>query len=320
MRPALRHLALACLAILGSCDMFGGSSDQGNSLAGGSSDQGNAIHVRVLDRFGDPVANARLEFVPTGWMSASMPESLGYVAHTDSLGDAVVEVAPGSYAVQGQEGFLRALAELVVLERKVDATLLLRAPSDVVGILSASDVDTLFVPGTRRYGIVGSDGRFRIDSLPHGADVLCTRDGRRILLDTTGSGYERTFLKPIVFGENARIEADTISPKYVSRLVRPLPLDTARPSPLDTLESWRPDTVFASGDSIIVQTMARACATRANDGLGAWSYAESLYVYKRNCPPEKQGEPVVYRFFMIPRTGIWYVTTLQPIGYTWEMP
>ena len=319
MRRGIFQAALVLLLALEGCDKSaGGSSEQGNALAGGSSDQGNAIQVRVLDRFGEPVANARLEVVPSGWMSPSMPTARGYVAFTDSQGGADIVVAPGSYAVQGQEGLLRGFAELDVRDQAVQAMLRLRAASDVVGILSASGIDTLFVPGTRRFGVVGADGRFRIDSLPPGADVLSTRDGRRILLDATGSGYERNYLKPIAFGGNTRIRPDTLLPKYVSVLTRPVPLDTERPT--GTFDSWRPDTVFAAGDSIIVQAETRACETLAHDGLAAWSFADSLYVYKRNCPQEKQGEPVVYRFFLIPRAGIWYVTTLQPFGYTWEMP
>lgn len=317
MRDVSRHLPLALLGILGACELSGCFGDQGDAVAGGSSDQGNAIAVRVLDRFGVPVANARLEVVPAGWMSASMPDSGGYVARTDFQGNAVVEVTPGNYAVQGQEGFLRGLAELGVSGDTVNATLWLRAASDVVGRLSESGVDTLFVPGTRRFGIVGVDGRFRIDSLPSGADVLSTRDGRRILLDSAGVGCERRYRTPMVFGGAVGIRPDTLLPKYVSTLVRPLPLDAVRP--LETLGSWRPDTVYGAGDSIWMSTTTRACDALSHDGLGAFSFAESLYVYKRTCPV-REGEPVVYRFFLTPKTGIWYVTTLQPFGYTWEIP
>lgn len=297
--------------------MPGGSSDQGNAVAGGSSDQGNALHVQVLDRFGNPVVGARLEAVPSGWMSSSRPDSLGGPTVTDSQGQVSLQLVPGKYAVQGVSGLLRGLAEVEVSGGKNSTTLLLRATSDVVGLLGTKGVDTLFVPGTHRFGLVDSNGAFRIDSLPRGVDMLSTRDGRRIPLDTTGNGFERVYRSPLRFGGDAGVRPDTLLPKYVSSFVLPLPLDADRPA--GSFDTWLPDTVFASGDTIWITTMVRACDGLPRDGLGGWASAESLLIRKRTCTIE-QGEPVSYRFFLTPRAGIWYVNTLQPKDRSWEMP
>lgn len=318
MRARLLHLTLVALGILGACDMFGGSSDQGNAVSGGSSDQGNAVQVRVLDRFGMPVVGARMEVLPAGWMSASLPHSGGGVTRTDSLGQIQLELDAGAYSIVGQDSFLRGRLELDVSSAMSTATLWLRAASDVVGTLAESGVDTLFVPGTRCFGLVGGDGRFRIDSLPRGANVLSTRKGRRILLDTISNGYERFYDTPMVFDNTIAIAPSRRVNRYVSVLSGALPLDRIRPTG-GSFDSWRPDTVFASGDTIWIHATTRACDPLFREGLAAFSYQDSLYVYKRSCDvPE--GEPVSYRFFLTPRTGVWYVTTLQPIGYTWEMP
>lgn len=319
MPPLRRHLALVVLGFLGACDMFGGSSDQGNAVAGGSSDQGNAVQVRVLDRFGIPVVGARVDALPSGWMWTVRPGAGDSDLRTDSTGHVLLRLDSGAYSIVGQDTILRSRVELDVSSATTATTLWLRAPSNVVGILATGGVDTLFVPGTRCFGLVGADRRFRIDSLPQGANVLSTRDGRRILLDSSSSGFERVYRDPLRFGGTVGIRPDSLVSKYVSVLVKPLVLDAVRPTA--SLESWRPDTVYASGDTIWINASVRVCDALPREGLSAWSYAESLYVYKRGCPdPAAVREPVTYRFFLAPRTGIWYVTTLQPIGYTWEMP
>lgn len=304
--------------------MLGGSSDQGNARDGGSSDQGNALHgnavqVRILDRFGNPLPHASLEILPEGWSSAQWPDSSrlpdsGIV--TDVHGLARLNLPSGRYAFHGRYEYLASVTYLRLdSDRNLD--LVLRAASDVVGTLDSTGIDTLRVPGTRLFALVGPDGTFRLDSLPQGANILTARDGRTLRLDTTGSGFVREYRSSLSLGNTTLPVPDTLIPKYFGTLRSALAVESSRP--VEVLESWTPDTVWASGDTIWISSLVRACDALPKDGLAAWWHAESLEVFKRPCPIP-QGEPVRHLFHRAPRKGIWTVGTLQPFGYTWEMP
>lgn len=308
---------LSLALLLASCEL-GGSSDQGNAQ-GGSSDQGNAIQVRLVDRFGAPVANASLEILPEAWMSPRAPDaSLPYASRavTDSLGEARLRLPTGVYAIQGRFEHLASIVQVrLSSDRRLE--LVLRAASDVVGTLSTPGVDTLYVPGTRLFSEVGPDGTFRIDSLPKGSNTLSTRDGRVLQLDTSGSGFVREYRSSVSVGNAILPLPDTLIPKYYGTRRSPLPLETTRPT--GVLESWVPDSVWASGDTVWISSLVRSCDALPEDGLAGWWHAESLEVFKRRCPVPS-GEPVLHLFHKSPRAGIWTVGTLQPFGYTWEMP
>lgn len=310
----------SCVLLFGSCVQLGGSSDQNNALAGGSSDQGNAVQVRLLDRFGSPLPYASLEILPEGSLpgggksGSSVPN--GFRRVTDSKGTAKLDLPSGSYAFHGR---FEHLASIFTIQVTSDRTLelVLRAASDVVGTLSTAGIDTLFIPGTRQFALVQPNGSFRLDSLPEGARALSTRDGRTLLLDSAGSGFVREYRSSLSVGDTSIPVPDTLIPKYFATLRGPLPLEATRPT--GVLESWIPDSVRVSGDTIWISSLVRACDALPKDGLAAWWHAESLEVFKRPCPIPR-GEPVRHMFHQTPRTGIWTVGTLQPFGYTWEMP
>ena len=132
-----------------------------------------------------------------------------------------------------------------------------------------------------------------------------------------GNGYVREFHHAFSFGNTVAATPDTLIPKYFETRTGILAIDGSGPS--GTLESWVPDTVWASSDTIWISTTIRACDDLSEDGLAGWLHAESLDVFKRPCPSDP-GEPVRHLFHYSPRVGVWYVSTLQPFGYTWEMP
>lgn len=313
--PALGLLSI----LLGSCEMLGGSTEEGNTGQGGSSDQGNAVQVRVLDRFGNLLPYASLEILPEGWASLELPDSTRQSKsqiRANDRGEATFRLAAGRYSLQGHSEHLASLFTLQVSgDQHLD--IVLRPASDVMATIATTGIDTLFVPGTRLFGVVQQDGSFRIDSIPKGANILKSRDGRTLHLDTAGSGFVREYRASLSLGNTVTPVPDTLIPKYFATLSGPLSLEPTRPT--GVLESWVPDTVRVSGDTIWISSLVRACDALPNDGLAAWWHAESLEVFKRPCPTPG-GEPVRHRFHQSPRTGIWTVGTLQPFGYTWEMP
>lgn len=317
---SVRWLAglFALVWLLASCEMLGGSSDQGNAM-GGSSDQGNAVQVLLVDRLGAPLPMASLEIRPEGWMHGASLDttSLGApLVVADSSGRATVHLRSGRYSFVARFAHL-ASARTLAVNSDGTVSLVLRATSDVVGQLPPASADTLFVPGTRVFTVVGPDGRFRMDSIPEGADELRTSDGRTLKLDSTGSGYVREYRSVLSLDGSAVPVPDTLIPKYYFTFRSPLALEATRPS--TTLESWVPDSVWVSGDTVWIDALMRSCDALADDGISGWRSAESLFVYRKPCP-SPLGEPVRRIFHQTPRRGIWTVGSLQPFGYDWELP
>lgn len=96
-----------------------------------------------------------------------------------------------------------------------------------------------------------------------------------------------------------------------------LPLDQSRPT--GSLQSWRPDTVWTSHDTLWLYSIANSCHSLPWHGVSGWRFEDTLYVYRRECPDGLGGE--VRILLNVPSTqGIWTVSTLQPQGYLWEVP
>ncbi|MCB9497455.1 MAG: hypothetical protein H6686_11270 [Fibrobacteria bacterium] len=319
MKSLRKTWILGILALAGACDMFaGGSSEQGNAVSGGSSDQGNAIQVAVVDRTGNPVVAARLEILPEDWASTSVPDSLASRAFlkTDSLGQASVRLPEGRYTLQGADGILRGFRKFASTPEG-QVLLVLNAATDIVGTLQDPGVDSLFVPGTRLAVALGADGSFRLDSIAATVSVLATRDGRHLLLDSTGSGYVRQFLRVLRLDPGVAVPPDTLIPKYYSRVVEPLPRVTSAPA--EVLQSFVPDSVWVQGDTIWISTLGRSCDELPSDGIAGRRHADTLDLFRVACPSEG-GVPSERVMHFESRLGVWTVNTLQPFGYTWEMP
>ena len=184
-----------------------------------------------------------------------------------------------------------AAEEAVELAREKVASLIGADPREVVWTSGATESNNLAIKGAMQFHA----GR--------GKHVVTVKTEHKSVLDTVRelerSGCDVTVLD---VQENGLLDLDAFR------------------------AALRPDTVIASGDTIWITTMVRACDALPHEGLGAWASGESLFVHKRTCPAPpgeplaEQGEPVAYRFFLAPRTGIWYVNTRQPMGYSWEMP
>lgn len=300
--------------------MLGGSSDQNNSLnAGGSSDQGNAVQVLLIDRLGKPLPLASLEIHPEGWVVGTLSDSTAMEPPkvvADVNGRAIVHLRSGRYSFVGRFEHLASARNLMV---NADGTwsLVLRATSDVVGRLPPATADTLYVPGTRVFTVVGPDGRFRMDSIPEGANEVRTSDGRTLKLDSTESGFVREFRSILNLDGSTIPVADTLIPKYYFTIRSPLALEASRPA--TPLANWVPDSVWVSGDTVWIDALMRSCDALRDEGVSGWRSAESLFVFRKTCPLPL-GEPVRRTFHQTPRRGIWTVGSLQPLGYNWEMP
>lgn len=305
-------LVLALLAIQG-CDP--------GTQAGGSSDQGNALKIAVVDGFGNPLKGARIAVLPEDWIPLEPPAPTGKVpralfVETDSQGFATGRVDSGSYAVSVVFGDLRGFT----LTRGVRDTLVLRlepiAPIAISGYVTETGIDSIFVPGTGLATAVGIGGRFEFPSLPSGVRELSLRDGRRISLDSIEAGFHAEFRTAIQPGQNISLSPDSTWLRYVPVLASPLPLVGQKPS--NRLQAWVPDTVLVANGTLVIEAVGRRCRDLPLDGISGWQHADSLDLFRIECPGPA-GEHVRRRFTMDP-LGIWTVSTLEPLGYTWEMP
>lgn len=318
----LVHLPILALALLaGGCDLFGGSSESGNARnEGGSSDQGNAIQVRVFDREGLPVLGARIRILPkdsllSGGASASTSLRSAEV-FTDASGTATRKMASGSYAVWAQVGGLQAFG-VVDSARSTFLALTVGHPIDLVGKVVGIATDSLFVPGLPiGVAVDSSKGSFAIETIPSTVRILATRDGRLVTLDTSlESGFVAKF-ETLDLSSPRPAVPDTTYPKYYDSFRSSLPLVDSRPT--GVLRSFVPDTVWVASDTLWIRSLARGCASLPEDGIGGWWHADSLEVFRSECP-QPEGEIVERLHYIASPMGIWSVTTMQPIGYTWTI-
>lgn len=399
MRSRLRHLSLAVLGILGACDMFGGSSDQGNAVAGGSSDQGNALAVQVLDSTGHPWVGARVLVRPANWTADSLRvcDSLcGFAGETDAMGMVRGLLASGRYVVTTTADSSGSYSEVVVDSSRRDAIVLRpEARLRMEGVAPRLGAARLYVPGTERTIELDAQGRFRTDLLPPGVRRLTTPDGRTIRLDSLDPGTISFFSSLPMPGATASARPDSslylppvlvidsgdgvstpwhvrIRPRVPGTVVewardsgnswtawsetrtgfyvdstrdfwfrtrRPgireglhdrvgyrghvapvfalLPLQDSLPS--YRLQAWKPDSVWASGDTVWILSIANSCHSLPWHGVAAQRFEDTLRIWRRECPDGLGGR--VRILLNVPsRRGIWTVTTLQPAGYTWEIP
>lgn len=96
-----------------------------------------------------------------------------------------------------------------------------------------------------------------------------------------------------------------------------LPMDTRRP--VDRLQSWRPDSVWLARDTLWIWSRANSCHSLPWHGVSGWRFEDTLHVFRRECPDTLGGEVRILLNVPSPR-GVWYVSTLQPQGYVWEIP
>lgn len=313
----LLSASIAVTAILGCVS----DEDQDPRHAGGTSDQGNALTVAVVDAFGQPVVGARVTVLPEDWIPLQPPAPEGDLPRsllraTDSAGMASGTLAAGTYAVSVEIGELRGFVRTSLAKGTLKLRLEPLSPIALSGFVSGTGVDSLFAPGTGLATAVREGGRFEFPSLPFGVRTLALRDGRRIALDSIEAGFHAEFRSAILPGQSVDLGPDSTWLRYVPVLSSPLPLVQQRPS--GVLQAWVPDTVLVENGTLVIEAVGRRCRDLPMDGISGWHHADTLDLFRLQCPGPA-GEHVRRRFTMDP-LGVWTVNTLEPLGYTWELP
>lgn len=316
----LSVLLPVCLALMTTQGCVSGE-DPDPLADGGTSEQGNALKVAVVDAFGQPVIGARVTVLPEDWIPLQPPSPEGelpraFFAATDSTGTASGQLASGSYAVSVEFGDLRSFVRTPISKGSLQLRLEPLSPIALSGIVSGTGIDSLFVPGTGIAAVVGTGGRFEFQSLPFGVRTLSLRDGRRIVLDSIEAGFQAEFRSGILPGQSAILRPDSTWLRYVPVLASPLP--RVQRSPTGRLQAWVPDTVLVVNGTLVIEAVGRRCRDLPMDGISGWHHADTLDLFRLECPGPA-GEHVRRRFTMDP-LGVWTVSTLEPLGYTWELP
>lgn len=313
---------VATVLLVGGCVLGDSTEPPPPKQAGGSSDQGNAVQVRVLDREGLPVAGVRVRIIPRDSLlsggsltsGTSAPRTADLV--TDASGFANRKMASGSYGVWVESGSLQAFGIVDSLD-STRIQLTVGHPIDLVGKLSGTTPDSLFVPGLPvGVAVDSTDGSFRIEAIPATVRTLATRDGRLVVLDSSIEGGFVAEFEGLDLSSARPAVPDTTYPKYYDSFRSGLPLVDSRPTGF--LRAFVPDTVWVASDTLWIRSLARGCASLPEDGIGGWWHADSLEVFRSECP-QPEGEFVERLHYIASPMGIWSVTTMQPIGYTWTI-
>lgn len=321
MRSALRTSWSRLSASLAMVALMGCFQPEENLRGdGGSSDQGNAVEVAVVDAFDRPIVGARVTILPEEWIPLQAPEPIegtprSLFAATDSTGRARGRLAKDKYVVSVEFGTLRCFVRGSLLEGDLRLRLEPIPPIALSGFVSDAGIDSLFVPGTGLAAAVLDSGRFEFSSLPSGVRSLALRDGRRIEIDSIEAGYHAEFRSAILPGSMV-VSPDSTWLRYVPVLSSALPLVGEKPS--SRLQAWVPDTVLVQGGVLVIEAVGRRCRDLPMDGIAGWHHADTLDLFRIECPG-RAGEHVRRRFTMDP-LGVWTVSTLEPLGYNWDLP